>query len=363
MTRNTLLLLAFFFLPLSVFSSNTDSIVYKNLIFEGGGLRGLVYCGAIIELEHQGVLKNIERVCGTSSGAIYAMLLALGYNSEEIKKITYNTNIRKFNDNRFLFIGGIKRLKNNYGWYRGEVIKKYFHRLIENKTGNGDITLKELHENKAEYGNKDLYVIATCLNHQKEIIISHETFPMMKVKDAVRASMSIPLYYKAVVINNSGLEIKKYNKIDSLHLLVDGGLTINFPLHIFDDEKYLTPHKVDKNSTEKNIIYNYETLGLIIETDEQIEYDKLNKGLAPHTISNFKDYIIAFYNLTLETLNKKHLTQKDWNRIILLSATDIGPKPKGIPDKDKDKLINSGIQGVKNFLNHMYELPEQTPNP
>jgi NTE family protein len=60
-------------------NAQMDSI--ENLVFEGAGIRGLVYGGAIAGLEAHGVLKNIRRVGGTSSGAITALLLCLGYNA------------------------------------------------------------------------------------------------------------------------------------------------------------------------------------------------------------------------------------------------------------------------------------------
>ena len=40
-------------------------------------------------------------------GAIAALLVALGYDAGEIKEITYNTKLQKFNDGKFFFFGGI----------------------------------------------------------------------------------------------------------------------------------------------------------------------------------------------------------------------------------------------------------------
>ncbi|WP_226163281.1 patatin-like phospholipase family protein [Hymenobacter terricola] len=49
---------------------------YRNLVMEGGGIRGIAYGGALLELEQQGILRGLERVGGTSAGAIQAALLA-----------------------------------------------------------------------------------------------------------------------------------------------------------------------------------------------------------------------------------------------------------------------------------------------
>lgn len=40
--------------------------VIRNLVFEGAGIRGIAYCGAIQEMESKGMMNNIERAGGTS---------------------------------------------------------------------------------------------------------------------------------------------------------------------------------------------------------------------------------------------------------------------------------------------------------
>ena len=45
---------------------------YRNLVMEGGGIRGIAYGGALLELEQRGVLAGLRRVGGTSAGAIQA---------------------------------------------------------------------------------------------------------------------------------------------------------------------------------------------------------------------------------------------------------------------------------------------------
>ena len=107
-----------------------DSHTVKNLIFEGAGIRGIAYCGAIRELEDQGLMKGIERVGGTSAGAITALALSLGYTAEEITGIISETDFKKFNDGRYFFAGGINRVNRYFGWYRGERFNKWLPHLI-----------------------------------------------------------------------------------------------------------------------------------------------------------------------------------------------------------------------------------------
>ena len=54
---------------------------FRNLVFEGGGVKGIAYIGAMQVLEEKGILTSVQRVGGTSAGAINATLLALGYSN------------------------------------------------------------------------------------------------------------------------------------------------------------------------------------------------------------------------------------------------------------------------------------------
>ena len=56
---------------------------FKNLVFEGGGVKGIAYIGAMQVLKDKGILPAIERVGGTSAGAINATLsIMVGGDSE-----------------------------------------------------------------------------------------------------------------------------------------------------------------------------------------------------------------------------------------------------------------------------------------
>ncbi len=311
----------------------------KNLIFEGAGIRGIAYAGVIQSLEQKGVIKNVEKVGGTSAGAIIALLIALEYSSEELTNIISNTKFQKFNDGKFIFIGGISRTKNRYGWYRGEKFANWIGKLIEEKTGDSEITFEQLY--KKDY--KDLYLTATCLNKQKLIVLSRKTYPNMKIKDAVRISMSIPLYYQAVFVDSIGNTYSKPRKDEVLDIMIDGGIVGNFPIHIFDTI-------IVDSLTQEIRIPNYETLGIRIDSDLQIQEDSTTKDLTPFPIHNFKDYVSAFYVMVIENLNRQHLTKDDWDRTISISSVGISAKVKKLSENQKQKLIESGRYSTDRYL-------------
>ena len=71
---------------------------FKNLVFEGGGVKGISYVGAMEILNDKGILQNIERVAGTSAGAMVAVLVGLGYTAKDISDILWDINFQNFMD-------------------------------------------------------------------------------------------------------------------------------------------------------------------------------------------------------------------------------------------------------------------------
>ncbi|MBT1688695.1 patatin-like phospholipase family protein [Dawidia soli] len=308
---------------------------YTNLVFEGAGIRGVAYAGVIQELEQRNLLVRVERVGGTSAGAIAAMTLALGYTGKEIEDIIYNVKLQRFNDGRFFFIGGMSRLRHRYGWYRGKAFTRWLEDIIAAKTGDANITFKQL---RARHF-RDLYVTGTSLNHQKLVVFSHEHYPDMKVKDAVRISMSIPLYFEAVCIDSVGRVVDHRQATTRDDIMVDGGFMGNYPIFLFDS----IPAAGHRTATAN-------TLGFRIDTPEQIRYDTSRNGLAPIDIGRLNQYIGAFYNYVIENLNRSGLTDADWKRTVSISSGAIGPKIRKLSVREKDTLMNNGRAALRRYL-------------
>lgn len=312
----------------------------RNLIFEGAGIRGIAYSGAIAELQIQGLLDSVRRVGGTSSGAITAMLLSIGYTAEEITSIVNSTSFKKFNDGRFFFAGGINRFRRFFGWYRGRAMEKWLGKILKDKTGDGDVSFDKLHR----LGCKDLYVTGTSLTEQKLIVFSRESYPDMKVRDAVRISMSIPLYFEAVFLDSSGAVIRHPKDLHGLRVMTDGGFTGNFPIHIFDSSRFL-------DSNAPNIfIKNPETIGFRIDSDDQIKNDRSNGELAERQINNLGDYFAAFYTIIIENLNRQSLTPADWQRTVSISDGAIAPRIRKLSAAELNTLTSNGAQALRTFL-------------
>lgn len=227
-----------------------------------------------------------------------------------------------------------------YGWYQGKKFTDWLGQLIASKTENADITFGELHAK----GFKDIYITATSLNRQMPLVFSWKTYPKMKVKDAVRISMSIPLYFKAVIIDSLGSIIQKPIIGQSYDICIDGGLTMNFPIQLFD-----STFKNNKGDMQR--ISNSKTIGFRMDSDGQIELDKKSHALESYDVKSFKQYIQAFYVYSLETNNRSTLTSDDWIRSISISSSGISPVLKKLSNQQKDLLIKNGKVATKAFLN------------
>jgi NTE family protein len=187
---------------------------YKNLALQGGGVWGITYAGAIAELDRLGVLQHIERVAGTSAGSIVALLVALRYTGEEIHQVIEALDYSKFLDG-----GKIDQVARQYGYYKSNFASELFRGWVQEKLGAEGATFTDL----TDAGGRDLKVYATNLNTRQIFEFSQYKTPNVALVDAVRASMSVPLFFTAV-------EIEK-------RIYVDGGAVFDYPIMGFGKDE------------------------------------------------------------------------------------------------------------------------------
>ena len=316
---------------------------FRNLVFEGGGVKGIAYGGALKLLQESGYLTDIIRVAGTSAGAINATLLALGFSTEDVSRIIAETNFASFEDHSRFLPSNIARILNKFGWNKGDAFKNWMGDLIKSKAGKTDFTFGELEE-EITGGNvksfKYLYVASTNLQQQSRVVFSHEPerYKNLAIKDAVRMSMSIPLYFAA------------FNYESDLY--VDGGVSYNFPINLFDEKRYLVNIANGEETKKDNIehIFNHETLGFRLDSSAVIEYAKRDWASPPEKINGIKTYAGALLNFMMEMANKSHLDSNDWNRTIFIDTLDVKTTDFQLPIEKINALIASGEKGVKDYF-------------
>ena len=330
---------------------------FKNLIFEGGGVKGIAYVGALRELKKKGILDNVKRVGGTSAGAINAVLMALGYTPNQTRRILFDMNFRNFMDSDWGIVRDSTRLLREYGWYKGDFFREWMGDLINEKTGNRYSTFNDLHNR----GCLDLYLVGTNLSTHFAEVFSYEHTPRTRVVDAVRISMSIPLFFASV---------RDFR--DDVH--VDGGLFNNYPVKLFDREKYIddadhareTKYYKSENErkpgTSSRYVYNKETLGFRLDTKEEIALFRDGAEPPHEQIGDFFDYTVALLKSVLNVQNNSHLHNDDWHRTVYINTLDVGTTDFDLTDAKKRALIREGAQGVIDYF-EWYDNPPPGDEP
>ncbi|MCG9690124.1 patatin-like phospholipase family protein, partial [Vibrio tubiashii] len=300
--------------------------------------------------------ENIIGVGGTSAGAINSVLLALGYTHAEMKEVLWGLDFNKFLDDEWGFLRDANRLVNEFGWYKGDYFRDWIAKLIQQKTGNSESTFSDIEIMKDEKGFKSLFLIGTNISTSFSEVFSAIHTPNICVADALRISMSIPLFFTA----------KRSLRGD---VYVDGGLLRNYPIKLFDFKGFIedpSVNGVDKEYYEKlNAqdsqlrIFNKETLGFRLDTRDEIESFRDHKELPTRKINDFFDYTSALINTILEAQQNRHLHSDDWKRTVYVDSLNIGTTDFDLSDTQKKELIQSGKEGALHYFDWLdTESPE-----
>ena len=326
---------------------------FRNLVFEGGGVKGIAYVGALQILGENQIYQNIQRVAGTSAGAIIALLVGLDYSLEEINKILSELAFDNFLDDSWGTVSDANRLVHEFGWYKGKFFRDWAGNLIANKLGNPNATFNDVQravETDPECNFREMYFLGTNLSTGFSEVFSAEHTPRECIADAVRISMSIPLFFAAC----------KSMRGD---VYVDGGVLNNFPIRIFDRRKYvktlgeipsnysLQNEKLGlKDGSEREYVMNAETIGFRLDSKKEIGTFRDRAEPIRREIDDFFSYAKALVFTMMESQQNQHLENEDWNRTIYIDVLDVGTTDFGISEERKTALIESGASGAKAYL-------------
>jgi NTE family protein len=216
-------------------------------ILSGGGVKGAALAGALKAAEE----LDIEFVGygGSSAGSIIALLASLGYSNEEIREIVLCRNFVDFLDDsgqlleKFKTILGeatslprllkaaIKawqygiwhQMYHHLGLYHGKGLSGFIEERILEKIpaleGLSSVTFSHL----TDRGCKPLKVVASDIQGRRPIIYSSWEVND-QVSHAIRASAGFPFVFQPV-------------KLKGKRMLVDGGLSSNLPVALFNEER------------------------------------------------------------------------------------------------------------------------------
>ena len=247
---------------------------YYDIVFSGGGAKGIALVGAVRALEEQGVRYN--RLIGTSAGTILAVLVAAGFTADELEaamlersedgsivmasfletptsfsektirnSITHDvfldlipsfisdeqaeqmaTSTTKMLLKVPLFREGFSFIEEG-GIYSGDKAAEWLSEQLETKgEGLSEATLAEFHERT----QGDFTAVATDATLGEMLILNHRTAPDLPIVEAARMSTAVPFVYQEVEWQP---EWGEYLGVDiSGHNIVDGGLSSNLAIEL-----------------------------------------------------------------------------------------------------------------------------------
>ena len=214
----------------------------SDLVLEGGGVKGAGLAGAVHVLSER---YDFHRIAGTSAGAIVAALVAAGL-GDRLETLTIDTDFADFLDEGALGrlfgpLGSGLDLLAREGIHRGRTLHRWIHDTLAGAGVStwGDLRLPGTTASTPIEHRYRLVVIVSDVSRGRMLRLPWDyerllgTSPDdMSVADAVRASASIPFFFRPWRLPVDPSLTDGRSEI----VLTDGGMLSNYPIDLFDDE-------------------------------------------------------------------------------------------------------------------------------
>ncbi len=254
------------------------SKVYTRLVLSGGETKGLAQLGALHYFWKNKQLnrQTITHYAGASVGSLIALLLVCGYTPFEIWTHVYSVDslfsLNLPNSPTSLF--------NSYGLMSIDGVIGKVRELVESRYGRIP-TMLELYDDT----QKTFIISVTNLTEQHVEYCSYLSTPGLSCLDAVRASCSIPGFFKPIRRDGS--------------VYIDGSILDNLPIRPIDDG-------------------SSSLLGILVSGN--------NVSINDSDPNNFITYMGGIVALPINALTNQTILNLESNCTILeLSVTTIGP--------------------------------------
>jgi NTE family protein len=305
----------------------TGDALRADLVFEGGGVKGIGLAGAFAELYDRG--WRAERVAGTSAGAITAALVAAGYDGDRLRTtVLEDMDFRRFADGGLLGALGLLEHKGLHsgdyflGWMRERLQETGITRFGQLRTADDDTG-----DPSRRYR---LQVIASDVSLARMLVLPRDAALLgidpdeLEIAYAVRMSMSIPVFYVPVVVHD--------------HLIVDGGLLSNFPVWLFDVAAGEAPR--------------WPTFGLLLVAPDQrhpLGEAPPNAGAAVQRL-DFVQYLSAIAHTAMDAHDRLYVERADFARTIPIPTGGVGTTQFDISPAAAQALFAAGRAATAEFL-------------
>jgi NTE family protein len=305
---------------------------FADLVFEGGGVKGIGLAGAFSTLRERGCAP--KSVAGTSAGAITAALVAAGFTSAELDEIVLNLPVQSFWEDHVPLVGPELSVLRHRGIYRGQAFYDWMARRLAEKgvTRFGQLVDEEADDPERRYR---LRVIASDVTHRRMLVLPDDAQHLgidpddMEIAYAVRMSMSIPVFFEPVVHENA--------RTGEEHVIVDGGMLSNFPVWLFD------AHGRDPR---------WPTFGLLlVEPDPSVPIGRRIPG-GQHGVraGSLLDYVKSLAHTMMEAHDRLYVEKANYARTIPIPTLGVGTTEFDIQPSGVHDLYESGRRAAAHFL-------------
>lgn len=375
-----------------------------DLVFEGGGAKGMVFVGALSAFAEAGHTPG--RLLGTSVGAITACLLAVGYTPEEMLAALGETTddgrpvfetfmsppeppsteelaasrlrdllreldipgIPEFIERHLddLVVGLARRsgrgrhlyqLIERGGWYSARLFENWLSERLSTGTFDGRVrdfagcSLAQLHARTGQ----DLSLVATNTATGRMVVLNHRTAPQLPVVKAVRSSMNIPFVWPEVIWEEDWGPYR--GRPAAGQTLVDGGALSNFPLELLVSQMPEVVAVMGEARSEGGAI------GMLL--DESV----YPPGIDPPADEGPGAWYTRTQTLgrlqrlldTMMVANDKMVIDSLAHRVVRLPAGGFGTMEFGMSPERREKLIAGGRQAMAAFLENLDDVLNDGP--
>jgi NTE family protein len=317
--------------------ATTPSVMNADLVLEGGGVKGIGHVGAITALAEAGY--NFTRVAGTSAGAIVASLVAAKMTTSKMQQELKTVDYTQFRDptdlSKMTLLGEGLSVLMEKGLYRGD----YFHEWIKRQLDSqgvrtfGDLKITADPGSSLTTTQSYRLVVMTADLSRGELVrlpwdyskygLEPDSQP---VADAVRASMSIPFFFKPMKMKST------VDKADCW--LVDGGALSNFPIGLFDRTDGQTPR--------------WPTFGIKLSA-------RPNANQVAHPITDTRSFAEALLSTMMNAHDQMHLDDPCVvARTIFVDTGSVQATDFDIDPATQQTLYQSGFASAQNFLSQWH---------
>ncbi len=261
-------------------------------IFSGGGTRLPCYVGILKALNDLNL--DFRSLVGVSGGSIVAAMVAAGKSIDQMKNLALHTDFKQFRGFSLMNLirtGGLSSGDNFERWMDDQLAGARFCDLV-----------------------LDLHVLATDINGGGPVVFNKARTPQMKVSEAVRYSMSIPLLFSFKTFEN--------------HVMADGVILAEDALH--------------QDWSGRNVPV----------VCFRLKSEGEDKPISRRRLFPLVSYILMLIQTFMNAMSREYVHAQYWHNTVLINTGDVSSVDFGLSVGKKEELLRQGYDTTMQVIPH-----------